>query len=138
MVRVHPVEFGEISRLPTEELNDLHPRHGLLNMGVDSRDLDSHGAKRFANLESEERCGDREDRNDREGPERELRREHEEHDGKTEHLEDIGDQRDETLGEHLRHVLDVIRRPTGITSKKLMWSRLMWPKMCRRRSRIAF
>ena len=108
MVRIHAVELGHVPLFAVEELNDLHARHGFLDVGIDSRDLHADGAKRLAHLESEDDRGDGKEGDDGKGPERELGRQKEEHERETEHLDDVGHERDETLGEHLRDVLDVI------------------------------
>ena len=95
MVRVHGVELRHVAFFATEELDDLHARHALLDVGVDPRDADADLAEGFAHLQPEEECGDGEHRHDREGPEREGGLEQDQHRSITEHLDHVGDQRDE-------------------------------------------
>ena len=108
VIGVHGVEFPHVAVFPGEELNDLHPRDGFLDMRVDPGNANADRTEGLPHLEAEEHGRHREKRDRREGGHRELGIDIEEHRGETQHLEDIGDQGHDARGEHLRHVLHVV------------------------------
>ena len=108
MVGVHGVEFAKALLLAVEELHHLHPGDVLLEIRVDASDAHAHGSERLPNLQTEHDRRDRENRHDEERHQGEAGVDEEQRHGEAQHLEQIGDERDDACREHLVHVLDVV------------------------------